>query len=295
MNLELLQVLLHVVDKGSVQGAARHLGVARSLLRRRLDSLEAEVGVPLLYLDAEGARLTPAGLVVTEQGRALLAKTQTLLNDARAASYEAVGCIRVFEPIGLPAELRAEGILATHRATPKLRHIIRQVEDPVTHMDEPCELVLHFGEPPDKASWFSRILLRQPMRALAAPSYLAAHGTPSCAADLAQHQLLAWQIARQRADLWPLRGGGTVSVDPWIVSPDGMLLLTLTRLGGGVLLAPYSPVIKLLPGRPIVPVIDEIEGELVLRASSPMPARADARTRETLDYMHQLLARFPDA
>ena len=68
MDTEQLKVFLQIVDSGSIQGAARTLGATRSSLRRTLEELETEAGVPLLHRDPEGVRVTAAGAVLLEGG-----------------------------------------------------------------------------------------------------------------------------------------------------------------------------------------------------------------------------------
>jgi DNA-binding transcriptional LysR family regulator len=89
MDLENLRQFVQIVDIGSIQGAARQLGVSRSVLRRALDELEAEVGAPLLHRDPTGVRLTATGAVTLERARPLLESARALINEARAAEQEA--------------------------------------------------------------------------------------------------------------------------------------------------------------------------------------------------------------
>lgn len=295
MDHENLRVLLQIVDSGSIQGAARCLNLSRSLLRRRLDLLEAEVGVPLLHRNVTGVQLTPAGSIVVQQGRFVLENTQMLLADARAAADNATGIIRVIEPIGMPLTGRVQTLLVTHAAVPKLKIIVRHVEDPLAHLHEPCELVLHDGRIPEKGSWFSRVVVRLKLQLLASPAYLQARGVPQRASDLAQHDILGWKRPRQPVDEWPLLAGGTVKVAPWFVSPDFFLLRTLASQGGGIVLAPQSPLIDEPEADRLMPVLEnQIGTELVFRASSPNPTHADPRTRAVLEQIQMRLKGFPE-
>lgn len=292
---ENLRMLLQVVDSGSIQGAARHLSLSRSLLRRRIEGLEAEVGVPLLHRDAVGARLTAAGSVVVEQGRALLESSRALLAEARAAADDATGILRVIEPVGMPLTAHVQTVLATHAAVPKLKIVVRNVEDPLAHLREPCELMLHEGAVPEKGTWFSRVIVRQRLRVLASPTYLRKRGTPRSVSDLADHDVLGWKRPRQPVDAWPLLAGGTVTVSPWLVSPDFLLVRTVAAQGGGLVLAPTSPFLEEPGTDPIVPVLDDEVGcDLVFRASSPNPTRSDSRTRAVLEQIQKILASFPE-
>ncbi len=295
MDIEKLRVLLSVVESGSIQGAARALGLPRSQLRRRIEGLEAEVGVPLLHRDAEGVRLTAAGDVVVERGRAILQGAERLVRDARAAAGEAAGLLRVFEPVGMPLTARTRGLLAMRSALPRLRFVVRQVEDPIAHLDAPCDLVMHDGPMPDRNTWFSRVVARVPLRALASPGYLAARGAPGSVAALSRHEVLGWKRARERADAWPLRGGGHVEVSPWFVSHDLLLLRSLAAEGGGIVFAPHTNLLDDPGAGPLVSVLDdEVGAEMVFRVSTRHHSDADPRTREALEHLLRVLADFPE-
>src|SRR4029079_5674964 len=77
-TLDQLRLFLAVVDEGSFNRAAKHLGRALSVVSYGIAALEAQLGLSLF--DREGARRPE----LTEAGRALLA-------DARAVADEVDG------------------------------------------------------------------------------------------------------------------------------------------------------------------------------------------------------------
>lgn len=291
VDIDNLRVLHRVVECGSIQGAARALRIPRSQLRRRIEALESEVGVPLLHRHAEGIRLTAAGGVLIEQGRALLDMGANLLTAARAAAGEATGLLRVLEPIGMPLAASARCMLAMRAALPRLRIVVRQVEDPLAHLDTPCEMVLHDGEAPDRNTWFTRTLARVPMRALASPEYLRARGVPHDVPSLARHDILCWNRAKEPANAWPLVAGGHVEVSPWHVAHDLQLMRTLASEGGGILFAPQTSLLDDPSVGPLVSVLDDaIGGDMVFRMSTRHHSGADPRTKEALEHIQRVLA-----
>lgn len=295
VDIEKLRVLLCVAENGSIQGAARVLKLPRSQLRRRIEALEAEVGVALLHRHAEGILLTAAGVVVAERGRSLLDDMERLKSSARAAAGEATGVLRVFEPIGMPLLARAQCVRAMRMALPRLQLVVRQVEDPLAHLDEPCDLVLHDGPAPDRNTWFTRVLVRVPLRALASRDYLSSRGVPPNLAALADHEILGWKRAKERADQWPLVAGGHVEVAPWYVGHDLQLLRALAAQGGGVLFAPDTPFLDDGAIGPLERVLeDEIGGEMVFRVSTRHKSGTDARTREALEHIQRVLAQLSE-
>ncbi|GAA5143403.1 LysR family transcriptional regulator [Nocardioides marinquilinus] len=69
LDVKRLQVLLAVVEQGSVTAAAEALGYTPSAISQQLLRLEREAGVPLLDRHARGMRPTDAGLVLARHAR----------------------------------------------------------------------------------------------------------------------------------------------------------------------------------------------------------------------------------
>lgn len=294
MDTKHLKVFLQIVESGSVQAAARHLGLSRSGLRRDLDQLEAEFGTPLLHRDPGGVRVTAAGAVLLEQARHLIERTQALIDGVKAAKHEAIGVIRVVEPVGLPLSLHLNMILAAHMAMPHLQLVIRHVENPIANLNEPFELMFHEGPAPDRNTWFSRVILRAGLRIVASPDYLEQRGTPTSLAELKGHKMLGWARPGRSGGEWPLLGGGTVTVHPWFISSDPHLLVSLAARGGGLLLAPHIPFFESREDEILQPVLQEQVGEeLVFRVTTPFPHQMDSRTRGAMQVLFEHLKDLP--
>jgi DNA-binding transcriptional LysR family regulator len=294
MDTENLKVFVRIVEAGSVQGAARKLGLSRSALRRSLDVLELEVGAPLLHRDPTGVRLTPAGVVTLAEGKAILEAAEGLVASARSAEREAWGTLRVIEPLGIPLAVHVNALLATHLTLPRQRIVLRQVENPLSNLNEPFELMLHDGPAPDRNAWFSRVILRTSVRPIASRAYLERRGTPRSAAELAEHDTLGWSRPGHHPGHWPLLSGGVVEVNPWLTTSDAHLLATVAAQGGGILLIPRMPFFDGAEEDCFETVLgDEVGAELVFRVTTPFPHRADARTRDTLELIRAQLEGLP--
>ncbi|WP_414439752.1 LysR substrate-binding domain-containing protein [Burkholderia sp. 22PA0106] len=81
MKMQHLRDLLAVAEKGSINAAARHLGVSQPALSRSIRELEKEMGVPLLERQATGAALTP-------MGNLFVRRASTAVNELRRARDE---------------------------------------------------------------------------------------------------------------------------------------------------------------------------------------------------------------
>jgi DNA-binding transcriptional LysR family regulator len=72
MKLHQLRNLLAIVERGSINGAAKHLGIAQPALSRSIRDLEKEIGVPLLDRHARGIVLTPMGTIFVRRATAAM-------------------------------------------------------------------------------------------------------------------------------------------------------------------------------------------------------------------------------
>lgn len=291
MDLNDLRLLLYIVDEGSVQRAAQKLGLARTTVRRRLDNLEATVGAPVLLRGPDGATLTAAGEVLVRQGRPLLRQTDTMLTDAKASEYEGETTIRLVVPIGVPSGPRTRAVTMLQATFPKICLEVREVEDPLDVIDQPFDLMVHFGAPLPRSGWFSRVMMRLSMGVLASPAYLERHGTPQCLEDLDKHVILMWRRGPTSLNAWPLKGGGTVPVKPSVVSCNLAFLHDACAEGLGLLLGTQG---YPFDGYPLSPVLPTLVGdEETIRVVSPHPSTANSRTRSILVNLTKLLEPLP--
>jgi DNA-binding transcriptional LysR family regulator len=72
-DLAALEILLAVARTGSLNAAARQVGVTQQAVSARIKSAEAQAGVSLVSRTSHGSTLTPEGIVVAEWAARLLA------------------------------------------------------------------------------------------------------------------------------------------------------------------------------------------------------------------------------
>ncbi len=84
-DLAALEVLLAVARTGSLNAAARQVGITQQAVSARVKSAEAQAGVALVMRTPRGSTLTPEGVVVAEWAARLLAVAREL--DAGLAAF----------------------------------------------------------------------------------------------------------------------------------------------------------------------------------------------------------------
>jgi len=291
MDLEELRAFLHVVESGSFLAAAEALSVSRTTLRRRVDSLEARAGVPLLESTQQGVLLTDAGRVLARRGRALEEEAGALLTSIREVGHEPSGVLRVSLPVGLPPQLLASIFGALRAAYPRLEVETRFSDNPLAESLVGVDMAAHFGEPPTSGKWLSYVIMRLPLCLLASKEYLARTGAPTSIEELAGHELFAWQLPGEDARVWPLRKGGAFAASPTLISSDIHALRHCCIAGLGMGLLPNAQVPD--PGFPADPLVtvlpDLVGGDCAVRVTVLEALSDSPKIKMVLDRVRAVL------
>lgn len=104
-DLHALEVLLAVAHTGSLNAAARELGVTQQAVSARIASAEAQAGVALVARSPRGSELTPEGVVVAEWATRLLAVARELEAGLAAFRHEHQARLRVSASLTIAEQL----------------------------------------------------------------------------------------------------------------------------------------------------------------------------------------------
>ncbi|MEM9493272.1 MAG: LysR family transcriptional regulator, partial [Myxococcota bacterium] len=293
MNLDELRCFLAVVEAGSMLGASTQLGVPRGTVRRRVDELEARVGMPLLERSARGVAITEAGAIVARHGRELIEEGAALLTAVRELRREPGGRLRVYGPAGMPPSMQVAFREFLHAAAPTIRLSFQIGEEPLDGLLKDGDLAIQFGDSQRPGPWVITPLALVSVHILASPKYLQRAGRPQTIADLAQHRLASWTVPGHPEDHWPLRAGGHVEVAPVLMSNDIHMLRQQARAGIGLVLLP-EPHLDLLglPVDELVPILGDVVGcDIAVSLCLPEATAGSARVMRFVELTRGFLQR----
>jgi len=114
MELRHLRSFMAVAEGLSFRGAAERLRVAQPSLSAQIKGLEAELGVRLFDRSTRSVRLTPAGRLLVEEAKTVLAASARAEERVRAAEHGLAGTLRV-GVIAPAANAWLAGILRAYR------------------------------------------------------------------------------------------------------------------------------------------------------------------------------------
>lgn len=243
-QIKQIEAFVNSATRGSLSAAAQVEGITPAVIGRRLDALEARLGVKLLVR-------TTRKLTLTFEGQAFLEDCQRILNDlanAEAAvslgSIQASGHLRISAPAGFGRRHVAPQVAVFMQGNPEVRVTLDLTDRLVDLLNEGIDCAVRIGEMAD-SNLVSSKLGEMRRVVVASPAYLARYGVPRVPADLVAHNCLS--LGQQRG--WTLRespAGEVVSckvsgrfecndgavLHEWALAGEGLSWRSMWEVGG---------------------------------------------------------------
>lgn len=287
-QFEQIDAFVAVVENGGISAAARALDRDPSVISRRLDALEARLGVRLLSR-------TTRRITLTEAGAAYLSRVRTILGELLVAESAAAAGAAV--PRGL-LRLSLPATYARRWIAPRLPEFVAaypEVQLELLHTDRFVDLVaegfdaaVRIGELSDSSLTVRRLA---PVETIlcASPEYVARRGAPSEPGDLERHECLRFPMDRFRQG-WKLRNGEervTQRVSGSIVSDEGEGLVAACVAGAGILPASDWEIGQELANGRLVRVLSgwRFDVESAVQVVLPPGRLIPAKTRVFVDWL----------
>jgi DNA-binding transcriptional LysR family regulator len=196
-----LEVFASVVDNGSFAAAGKVLGVTRSAVCRRVDSLERRLGVRLLDR-------TTRSIALTDAGRALHERSLRILNDIAEAEVvvseygeEPRGVLRVASPIMIGLHKLVPLLPEFLGRHPQIKVVLELSDDIIDPALAEHDVGLRWGEQQSSALIITKIAESRQI-ICAAPSYLERFGVPETPRDLLNHNCVLMTRLGLEANDW---------------------------------------------------------------------------------------------
>lgn len=229
-----LALFVAVVEEGSFSGAGRVLDLSPSAVSRAIDRIEARLGVRLLLRSTRALTLTAEGAAYLQMARRILADLDD--SEQQIADQGAPrGRLRISAALS-HGRLCVVPLLGEFAALHP--HILTDIALTDTLVDVTAgqaDVAIRFGPLAD-STLTARKLGETRRVIVAAPDYLARHGTPTAPEDLHRFNCLNFNF-RRAEPVWPFRRDGqdfALSVKGSIEANNGETLGQLAAAGVGV-------------------------------------------------------------
>jgi len=202
-----LETFVAVAEEGAFNAAARRLGSSPPAVTRQVSALEARLGVQLLTRTTRQVALTEAGGRLMAEATRILTELEAAEASATGAQVAPQGELRVTAPVMFGQRYIAPVLREYLDAWPGVTAEALFLDRVVDVIGEGIDVALRIGALPDSSLTAVRVGAVRRMT-VAAPAYLARHGTPGQPRDLARHRTIlfhgtgaprAWDFSAGRA------------------------------------------------------------------------------------------------
>ncbi len=235
-RLKQIESFVAVSVKGSLTAAAHAEGVAPAVIGRRIDALEARLGVKLLVRTTRRITLTHEGSAFLEDCQRLLADLASAEASVTEGGVKASGHLRITAPAGFGRRHVAPLVPAFTQAHPDVSLSLNLSDRVVDIVNEGVDCAIRVGDMPD-SSLVSVRLADNRRLCVATPAYLQRAGVPATPADLMKHPCLTLSSDASQTRGWAFTQDGQVThlrPSGRLDCSDGQVLHQWCLLGLGI-------------------------------------------------------------
>ncbi|MBS0375747.1 MAG: LysR family transcriptional regulator [Proteobacteria bacterium] len=259
LRLDDIAAFTAVIETGSVSAAARRLGVAKSVVSKRVAELERELGATLLKRTPRSVVPNERGRTFYDRARAILAALDEATTAVQDPDGELRGLLRIAAPMTFGTMYLGGLLWPLLRSHPALEVAIDLDDRVVDLLGSGYDLGIRIGPLAD-SSLIGRKLADMPRVLCASPAYLERAGSPASLDELPRHDCIGYAhlAAGQVWSFQPARGSTeprSVRVQSRFVANNGELMRGAAIAGLGLVLLPEFIVAQALRDGELVRVL----------------------------------------
>jgi DNA-binding transcriptional LysR family regulator len=228
-----IKAFLLVARTNSISVAARQLGVVPSVITKRIDRLEDQMGVPLLQRSTRGISLTGAGEARLPRLQTLVTELDAIFQESLVSTSEMEGHLRIKSPTTIAILDLGEMLTRFQIAHPKISIELVMLDRSVNPIEEGFDLAIG-ALPTSYPGVIDEPLCPYPRVICASPAYLELRPAPQHPRDLVQHDCLTFATTGLNWAFESCRGLINVDVKAKLSANDSQLLLRAAIAGMGI-------------------------------------------------------------
>lgn len=259
IDMNLLPLFLAVAEEDNFRAAADRLGVTRSAVSQGMRRLEDAFGTTLVIRTTRSVRLTEAGERLREALSQPLSDIATALD--RVVGDEPRGLLRIAVTSIAEQFLSGPLIASFAEAHPKVTIDVTVTDEELDIVAAGFDAGVRLGEVIEQDMIAVPLTGDQRELAVAAPAYIAVHGTPAHPRELVHHRCIGWRRAPNVAPYrWEFEENGVpfdVAVEPQITTNDLRFMLRSVLCGAGITFATEETFRPFVETGELVPLLQD--------------------------------------
>jgi DNA-binding transcriptional LysR family regulator len=235
-----IEALLAVVESGTFSAAGERLGLAKSVISRRVSQLEQRLGSRLLHRTTRRLSLTDAGRDFYQRAAQILADLDDAEQGVSSASAELRGTLKVAAPLSFGVAHLSSALTDFLERHPTIEVNLDLNDRNINLVEEGFDVAVRIGELQD-STLVARRLGTSRMVTCVSRAYLERHGEPLHPNDFQRHIGLQYSnISYKQHWQFVTRDGRTFQAQPQIRmrANNGEVLAAAAVAGIGITSGP---------------------------------------------------------
>ena len=292
--LDDIALFVEVVNRGSLAAGAKQVKLPAATVTRRIQRLEAQLGVKLMHRSARKLVLTHDGEVYFQTYAELVQQFNQAQQVLSQENQQLAGKVKVLAPVNIShGILRAMWVSFTNEY-PDIQLDLELSNHQMDLIETQADLAIRIGKQPD-SSFYQRRLGELETVLIATPAYLRAHGEPSHPSELVEHNLIGISMRKK----WVLQNH--VNSQNFTLYPqcraqinDPVFVKYFVLDSQGIALVPLTEVKNELDNGEAVRILPDWKGEvrdifLIWPGGKLLSKRAQCLRDYIFDYMNKSL------
>jgi DNA-binding transcriptional LysR family regulator len=188
-NWDLFRLFFSVARTGSVNRAARELGMSQPTLSRRLKELERYMGAPLFFRASSGVKLTEEGEELRRSADEMVRSFESFHRDLSLRVGNRSSAVKISATDGLTRHWLFPRVKKLRATNSQIRLEINSTVQQLNVAASGLDFVIRMGHPGDN-ELIGRRVGTVLFGLFASEGYLAEHGSPQTVSELIDHDII---------------------------------------------------------------------------------------------------------
>lgn len=287
-------VFSHVIEQGTLSGAAKHIGLSRAVVSYHIKKLESQLGIKLLNRSTRTLSLTEAGNDYYQYCRTIAEQASAANQQIENLKHEPVGLIKITCPVNIGLQTIVPALNDFRSLYPKIELDVMLTDEVVNIMKEGIDLAIR-GAPLADSGLQATQLSTLKTCLCGSPSYFKKFGFPKHPTDLNQHQWVVYKLTSSALELTKGSRSFSIEMNGTIQTNNASARTAFVEGGHGLARIPVYDAKPKIESGTLVSVLDDYTMRDIKVFGVFPPGNADSKKiRLLIDYLKTHFSR-PEA
>ncbi|MBM7072272.1 LysR family transcriptional regulator [Shewanella sp. 202IG2-18] len=293
-QLKSMVVFSHVIEQGTLSGAAKHIGLSRAVVSYHIKKLESQLGIKLLNRSTRTLSLTEAGNDYYQYCRTIAEQASAANQQIENLKHEPVGLIKITCPVNIGLQTIVPALNDFRSLYPKIELDVMLTDEVVNIMKEGIDLAIR-GAPLADSGLQATQLSTLKTCLCGSPSYFKKFGFPKHPTDLNQHQWVIYKLTSSALELTKGSRSFSIEMNGTIQTNNASARTAFVEGGHGLARIPAYDAKPKIESGTLVSVLDDYTMKDIKVFGVFPPGNADSKKiRLLIDYLKAHFSR-PEA